>query len=136
MLLAKIRRFAKGDAGAAMVEFALVGTIVFFPVVFGIVELGRSVFVKTTITAAAREGVRYAIVHGAESGAIADSTMVADYVKGRTPLNGIVVRPTWENPAKEWPQWVQVQVTYAYVPIVPVLRSRTITSTSRQIIQF
>ena len=69
-------RFWRDEAGAAMVEFALVAVLVFFPLVFGLIELGRIVFAKTTVTAAAREGVRYAIVHGGASGAVADSTMV------------------------------------------------------------
>ncbi|MGI9042492.1 MAG: TadE/TadG family type IV pilus assembly protein [Gemmatimonadaceae bacterium] len=56
--------FLRDETGASMVEFALVATIVFFPLVFGVVELGRQVFAKTTVTAAAREGVRFAIVHG------------------------------------------------------------------------
>lgn len=120
-----------------MVEFALVATVVFFPLVFGVVELGRQVLAKTTVTAAAREGVRYAIVHGAESGAMADSTAIANYVKDRTRLSPIVVRPAWQNPStKRWPDYAQVTVSYVYVPIVPLLPMRTITSRSRQTIAY
>ena len=51
-----------------MVEFALVVSLVFLPMVFGIIEFGRFIWTKTMITAAAREGVRYAIVHWTRAG--------------------------------------------------------------------
>jgi hypothetical protein len=52
--------------GQAMMEFALVAPIFFF-VLFGIIEFGRSVYVTQMLANAAREGARYAIVHGAAS---------------------------------------------------------------------
>lgn len=118
-----------------MVEFALVFGVVFLPMVFGVIEFGRAVWVKTTVTTAAREGVRYAIVRGTLSGVVTDSAAVANYVKGKTQLTGIVVRPSW-TPDKAWGSTVQVQVTYNYVPVVPLMSARTITSTSRQVIAF
>lgn len=118
-----------------MVEFALVVTVIFLPLVFGVIEFGRLSYLKTTVTAAAREGVRYLIVHGAASGAIADSAAVANYVKGRTQLSPIVVKPTW-TPGKEPGDTAKVQVTYTFVPIVRLFPSKTITSTSKQIIAF
>ena len=47
-------------------EFALVAPIFFF-VIFAIFEFGRSVYVTQVLANAAREGARYAIVHGANS---------------------------------------------------------------------
>lgn len=52
--------------GQAMVEFALVAPI-FFAMLFGIIELGRAVYYIQTVNNAAREGARYAIVHGGDS---------------------------------------------------------------------
>lgn len=118
-----------------MVELALVIGVVFLPMVFGVIEFGRGVWVKTTVTTAAREGVRYAIVRGTLSGVVTDSAAVANYVKGKTQLTGIVVRPSW-TPDKAPGSTVQVQVTYNYVPVVPLMSARTITSTSRQVIAF
>ena len=118
-----------------MVEFALVAVLVFFPLVFGLIELGRAVFAKTTVTAAAREGVRYAIVHGGASGAVADSTMVANYVIGRTKIAPIVVRPKW-NPGQDPGDTATVEVSYVYTPIIPLIPARTIRSTSKQIIVY
>ena len=118
-----------------MVEFAVVVGVVFLPLLFGIIEFGRLTYYKTTVTAAAREGVRYAIVHGSASGSTADSTAVANYVKGRTQLTPIVVKPSW-SPGKNPGDTAQVQVTYSYVPIVRIISAKTLTSTSKQIIAF
>lgn len=118
-----------------MVEFALVAGLIFIPLVFGAIEFGRLIWSKTTITAAAREGVRFAIVRGSSSGAVADSTAVANYVKAKTQLTPITVKPAWTG-LKDPGDTVTVQVTYVYIPIVPVIGSKTITSTSRQIIAF
>ena len=132
----RVASFIRDDAGAAMVEFALVAILVFFPLVFGIVEFGRAVMSKSAITAAAREGVRYAIVHGITSPSPADSTAVANYVKGRTALTPIAVRTTWTG-TKDQGDTVTVQVTYAYSPIVKfIYGSRTFSSQSQQVIAY
>lgn len=118
-----------------MAEFALVAGLIFLPLMFGVFEFGRLSYLKTTVTAAAREGVRYAIVHGTSSGATADSAAVANYVIGRTKLSPIVVKPSW-RPGKAPGDTAEVQVSYTYVPIVRLLPSRTLTSKSKQIIAF
>lgn len=51
-----MRRF-RSDSGAAAVEFALVAPILIL-LVLGIVEFGRAYNVQTSLSAAAREGVR------------------------------------------------------------------------------
>jgi Flp pilus assembly protein TadG len=61
-------RFLTNNDGAAMVEFAIAAGLVFIPMVFGIIEFGRLAWSKNMVTAAAREGVRYSIVHGSSSG--------------------------------------------------------------------
>jgi Flp pilus assembly protein TadG len=137
--LSAVKRFLFRDTGAAFVEFALVSTVVFLPLMLGVIEFGRGVWVKTTVTAAAREGVRYAAVRGAQSGiagfGVADSASVATYVKSRTQLSGIVVRPTWAQ-SKGYGDTITVKVTYAYVPIIKIFPSKTIQSVSKQIVQF
>jgi Flp pilus assembly protein TadG len=54
------------ERGQALVEFALVG-IVFFLIVFGMIDVGRAVWNYNTLAEATREGSRYAMVHGANS---------------------------------------------------------------------
>ena len=50
---------ARTDRGAALVEFALILPLLVL-LVFGIIEFGRGYHTKTTLTHAAREGVRVA----------------------------------------------------------------------------
>src|SRR5215212_9768522 len=60
------RRTARAGRGQAMVEFALVAPV-FFLLLFGIIEGGRFILYYQTLNNAAREGARYAIVHGSNS---------------------------------------------------------------------
>src|SRR3954466_2892448 len=48
---------ARNERGAAAVEFALVVPMLVL-LLFGVVEFGRAYFVQTTVSGAAREGVR------------------------------------------------------------------------------
>ena len=132
-------RFHKDERGTAMVEFAIVAGLIFIPLVFGIIEFGRLVWAKNMVTAAAREGVRYAIVHGSSSGSVADSAAVATYVIGRTKLSPITVRPSWTGTKEPGKDTATVAVSYTYIPIVKVpglLTNKTVTGTSKQIIAF
>ena len=47
----------RNDRGAAAVEFALVAPLLVL-LVFGVAEFGRAYYVQTTLSGAAREGVR------------------------------------------------------------------------------
>ena len=49
------------EKGQALLEFAAV-TLVFFILVFGIIEFGRALWTWNTIVQATREGARYAVV--------------------------------------------------------------------------
>jgi Flp pilus assembly protein TadG len=64
MLLAPIRAWHHGDHAQALVEFAFVLPI-FLLVVTGLIDVARAVWEENTLAYAAREGTRYAIVHGA-----------------------------------------------------------------------
>jgi hypothetical protein len=55
--------FRREDAAQALVEFALVLPL-FLLIVTGILDAARAVWQSNTLAYAAREGTRYAIVHG------------------------------------------------------------------------
>lgn len=57
---------SRRSRGQALVEFAFVVPI-FLLLLFGIIEFGRYVYTVQILNNAAREGARYAIVHGSES---------------------------------------------------------------------
>lgn len=60
----RLRGFDRDERAQALVEFALV-LPVFLLLVTGIFDVGRAVWQENTLAYAAREGTRYAIVHGA-----------------------------------------------------------------------
>ncbi|WP_432889170.1 TadE/TadG family type IV pilus assembly protein [Kribbella sp. CA-245084] len=54
-------RKARGERGAAVVDFVLVSTLV-VPLFLGILQVGLFLYVRNTVTAAASEGAHYAAV--------------------------------------------------------------------------
>jgi len=56
-------RFARDDGAQSLVEFALLLPL-FLLIVTGIFDVGRAVWQENSLAYAAREGTRYAIVHG------------------------------------------------------------------------
>jgi Flp pilus assembly protein TadG len=65
--------------GVAAVEFALVAPI-FFLLVFGLIEFGRMMMVQQSLTNAAREGCRVAILATTKNGADVEEAM-RDYLQ-------------------------------------------------------
>ena len=62
----RLRVARRGEGGQALAEFALV-SLIFFMLIFGMIDIGRAVWHYNTLSQATREGTRYAIVHGADS---------------------------------------------------------------------
>ena len=137
-----LRNFLKRDDGNSMVEFAIVTAFVFLPLLFGVIEFGRLSWSKDMVTAAAREGVRWAAVHGTQNqlagGTLATAAIVSDTITARTKLSPINVVTQWAQD-KDPGDTVTVTVTYVYTPIVKVpflTSSKTITGKSRQIVVY
>jgi len=59
----KFRGFGRDEGAQSLVEFALVLPL-FLLIVTGILDTARAVWQENTLAYAAREGTRYAIVHG------------------------------------------------------------------------
>ncbi len=53
------------ERGQVVVEYALVGTVIFF-LMLGLIDFGRAVWTYSSVSTAAREGARYAMVRGYE----------------------------------------------------------------------
>lgn len=66
-------------SGVAAVEFALVAPI-FFLLVFGVIEFGRMMMVQQSLTNAAREGSRVAILPTTKNGSDVESR-IRDYLQ-------------------------------------------------------
>ena len=139
------RRIGRSRARAqALVEFAFVAPI-FFLLLFAIVDFGRYVYYVQILNNAAREGTRYAIVHGSNSyqpaGPVADdpaiTTVVQTYAVGVIGNGSVfVVHSDWRDPANlanppsnDRGHIVKVSVTYDFHSLIPVVPIPPITIT-------
>jgi hypothetical protein len=132
------RRRERRSPGQAMVEMAFALPI-FLLLLIGLVEGGRYVFYSETLSHAAREGVRYAIIHGenAVDGAptgpphdpsgTAVKSAIRDAAVGLGDAFSIVIPdPIYQPENNRRGSLVTVTLSYTYVPIVPVFGSITI----------
>jgi len=139
----RTRRVGSGKSrrdcrGQAQVEFIL--TIVFVLVlIFGIFELFMLIYTTNVLADAAKEGVRYAVVHGsnttnpgtastgtcsANSGSSTPSSVVGQVCNFAAlsfhDVSGMTVTVTYPDggTSNAAPNRVQVQVSYAYAPFM------------------
>ena len=130
--------------GQALAEFALVAPI-FFLILFSIIDFGRYVYYVQILNNAAREGARYAIVHGANSfqssGPPAPGTTSSDpsganvITVVRRNAIGVVgsgavltITPTWPVDNGRG-QKVTVSVDYQFKSMIPIVPLPPITIT-------
>jgi len=129
-------RLLRDDSGAAMVEFAIASSV-FLTILLAIFEFGYAAWARNGVAADAREGARYAIVHGSQSGRSADSATIANVVKAKTSLdNTIVVVTTWASASHDPGTNVTVKVKHAVARRGPFIPAHTDSSTSTQVILF
>ncbi len=130
----KIRRTRRNSAGQAQVEFAL--TVVFLMVlIIGCLEMFVLIYTYSVLADAAKEGVRYAIVHGTGVGAncsgpggggisCTDSaaanvvTAVTNYAAASFHSTAnMTVTPSYVDSSSAAPNRIRVTVSYPYEPI-------------------
>jgi hypothetical protein len=120
-----------GQAGQAMVEFSVVAFLTIMMLLF-VVETARMALVYTVVAESAREGVRYAIVHGSTRPAgtadydssgpgnnPAQVVTVVDNFAGTAPLSLslLLVNVTYPGNSNAPGQSVNVSVVYPYNPL-------------------
>jgi Flp pilus assembly protein TadG len=131
-----VARFIEEDAGASLVELAIVSSV-FVAILLGILEFGFATWARNSVVSDAREGARFAMVHGSQSGRIADSAAIANYVKSRTSLdNTIVVLTNWPDGTKDPGKRVSVKVRHAVPRRGPFLAAHTDSSSSTMVIVY
>ena len=110
----------KSQRGVAAVEFALIA-IILFTLLFGIMEMGRILFMMNTTTEATRLGARLAVV--CDQGASAIKTRMVDLAGFLTPGN-INVAYLPGGCTVDTCRYVNVSVTgitvQSIVPLIPV----------------
>lgn len=70
-------RLGRRQHGLTTVEFAIVGTV-FFVILFGVIEVGRALFVWNAIAEATRRGARVAAVCPPNHGGVARATVFSN----------------------------------------------------------
>ncbi|MDE3112343.1 MAG: pilus assembly protein [Chloroflexota bacterium] len=121
-------RLRRDERGQAITEFALV-LPVFLLTVFGVIDLARAVWEENELAFAAREGTRYAIVHGAYSGAAVgpgsatytapdqDTAVTSAVLQYTTGIPNVTVRSTWPDGDNDRNSRVAVDVTAPFLPL-------------------
>lgn len=117
-----------------MVEFAVAGGV-FSLLLLGILEFGTVAWVRNSLSESARDGARWAMVRGSESGRATNQAGVAAYVSARSGVQPVTVVATWPT-TKEPGEQVIVEVKYFYKRIGLIIASDTLRSTSRMRIVF
>jgi len=120
--------------GAVLVEFVLVSLILMFTII-GVIEFGRAVWTHNSLGHAAREGARWAIVRGNQSGRVADTAAVSAFVMSRTSIRPIAIATAWA-PNKDPGSTVTVNVQHQFRAVVPIIPAITLSSRSRLVVSF
>lgn len=137
-----ISRFASSSSGTAMVEFAM-GATIFFMLMFTIIELAMVVYSYNSISHAARECVRYAIVHSPTGPNPATTAQIKGITVGYADLpapNQLVpgdVTVTWPaDPNLPSSDDAQCTIALNYSLRIPFLPSKTLplTTTARMLV--
>jgi Flp pilus assembly protein TadG len=119
-------------SGQSLVEFSLTAFLTSITMLF-VLEIGRMLLVYTAIADAAREGVRYAIVHGSSraigsaqndaSGPSSNPAQVVTVVDnfagtGALTIGRLIVNVTYPGSSNAPGQTVNVSIVYPYDPLV------------------
>jgi hypothetical protein len=119
-----MRLFTRGDeSGQSLIEFALVMPLLLL-IITGLFDVARATWQENTLAYAAREGTRYAIVHGSASvdGTIVNSSSyqpVVDVVRdAAVGVPSVSVAVTWpDSNCYARSCRVQVDATAPFTPI-------------------
>jgi Flp pilus assembly protein TadG len=126
----RLRQMRCVRRGATMVEMALICGV-FLMLLLGMVEIARAMWAREVITSAAREGARYAIVHGANSANPSGPGQNDPAVEARVRRHCYGLEPGRITVTSSWPlgrndnsSTVKVQVRYAYTSAAGALIGR------------
>ena len=131
-LRAQVARLARGEGGSMLLEFCLsIWTLLLLT--FLIFEFCMTVYTYSVLGDAAREGIRYAVVHGTDNGACSgpssgcDSTgssvtaVVNSYAAvSFHDISGMTVTPTWPDGTATPSSRVIVTIRYPYIPYLQI----------------
>ena len=102
--------------GQAMVEF-LISAILLMTTIFAVVQMIVYIYTYVSMAEAAKGGVRYAIVHGSNSGTPSgpgNTTNVENAVKFYADYPGMTITVTYPDGTNAPPNNVRVVLTYPF----------------------
>ena len=117
-----MRRFSRDEAAQSLVEFAFILPILLL-VITGLFDMARAVWQENTLAYAAREGTRYAIVHGANAASPvgptdpSDATISGVVRAAAVGVYGISVATAWPDGNNNRNSRVSVDATAPFVPL-------------------
>ena len=133
------RGLREGERGSTLIETAVTFTAL-FSLFFCFMEICLAFYSEHMISESAREGARYAMVHGAScttsggSSCTVTATQVNAYVSGISWPNiaGGTITPatTYPDGDEAVGHHVQVQVTYTFNVTMPLVPKKTLSLTS------
>jgi len=137
------RELPRNESGGALVEFTIAASI-FLLLLFGIMDLGRAMWMFGTVAHVAKEGARYGIVQGSDvnSTLAATQSAVTTYVQNEATNYGIgtvtVSFPSVNgcNANNNPGSCIAVQVSCQFKPVLWILSTITLTSNSQMVISF
>lgn len=114
----------RSDAGQSLVEFALVLPVLLL-LILGLFDVARAVWQENTLAFAAREGSRYAIIHGAAStspvpycsSSCSPAAVVAAVRAAAIGVPNITVTVTFPDGNNDRNSRVSVDATAPFVPL-------------------
>ncbi len=118
--------------GQTMTEFAIVA-LVSFVLLFAIIQMGVLIYDYNMICSAAREAVRYAIVHPSNTSGIVNAAI--NSAPFLSPSN-VTVNTAITDPNDSTQQDAKVTISYAYTLRIPFLPSigLTLASSSQMVL--
>ncbi len=115
-------KFARDDNAQSLVEFALILPLILL-LVTGLFDLARAAWQENTLAFAAREGTRYAIVHGSASTAptgpapLSDQSIRDTVLRYTIGLSNVSVAVAWPDANNDRNSRVSVDASAPFVPI-------------------
>lgn len=109
------------ETGQAMVEFALTA-LVFFTIIFGVIDLGRAIFEYNLLASSAREGARVAVIQSYTNSDVINR--VVDSSAGFIGSGDVTIsgsRSCNSDPCGS----VTVSVQHTFTPVTPLIGTLT-----------
>ena len=135
-MIRSIERWRRNRDGQSLVEFAL-SSVLFFSLIFGIIQFGLAIWQYNTVSSLAQEGARWASVRGSSSDVPATAAQLQAYVQSRSPGFAVTVTATPANPSAVAPgSTISVRVQSSFAPATGLVPSATLNleSTAKMIV--